>query len=437
MITSRVRKQLLAFVLITLVGVSYVGARYAQLGRLFYDSSYRVHAEFAQSGGIFKDAAVSYRGVEVGKVSEMKLTNNGVDVVLGIDKSFDKIPASTVARVSNLSAVGEQYVDLEPKTDSGPYLKAGSSIPTPDTVIPVSTTELLTNLDNLVNSVPKDKLRTAVTALGTAFKGTGPSLRQIIDGSTSFIETANENFDVTTALIRDSNTVLRTQADKASAIRSFSRDLSLFTHTLVVHDSSLRSLIDTGSATANELRTFLEQNQVDLGRLIANLVTSGKIVMKHLDGIRQILVLYPYAVAGAYTVAAKAPPGNKDSGHYDAQFGLVLTQDPPYCAKGYNPVPKRTPRGDRSNVPMDTKAHCAEPASRSNARGAQNAPRAAARYRAPVASYDASTGKLTWQDGQGTAPRQQQVIDNAGSHHTFGKDAWKWMLLQPALPMPK
>ncbi|MGH3413157.1 MAG: MCE family protein [Marmoricola sp.] len=427
MITSMVKKQLLVFVIITLLGVSYVGARYAHLDRFFHSTSYTVNAEFAQSGGIFTNAEVAYRGVKIGQVSGMKLTRHGVDVALSISNDYKKIPANTLARVSNLSAVGEQYVDLEPRTGHGPYLHDGSHITTPQTRTPVSTTALLTNLDELVNSVPKDKLRTVVSSLGTAFHGTGPALSHIIDTSTSFIRTANRNFDLTTALIRDSRTVLQTQADKADAIRSFSRDLDLFSHTLVAHDRDLRALIDNGSATAVELRTFLQRNQVDLGRLIANLVTTGRIVVKHLPGIRQILVLYPYAVAGGFTVAAKEHTG-LDAGHYDAHFGLVLQQNPPVCHQGYNPTPKRDPY-HRKNVPMDTKAHCAEPASKSDARGVQNAPRSGSGYRPPVATYDASSGRLTWAGRE----KRPTIIDGAGSSALFGKDAWKWMLLQPAV----
>ena len=111
-LTSRTKKQLLVFVFITLVGVSYVGARYARLDRLVYDSAYQVHAQFAQSGGIFSGAEVTYRGVRVGSVSDMRLTRDGVDVVLSVDKGEDRIPADTLALVGNKSAVGEQYVDL-------------------------------------------------------------------------------------------------------------------------------------------------------------------------------------------------------------------------------------------------------------------------------------------------------------------------------------
>ncbi|WP_183407902.1 MCE family protein [Nocardioides marmoriginsengisoli] len=420
MITSRTKKQLLAFVFITLVGVSYVGARYAKLDRLVYDSSYTVNAHFAESGGIFTGAEVTYRGVGIGQVSDMKLIDDGVNVVLSIEKGEDKIPVDTLALVGNKSAVGEQYVELQPQVDNGPYLKDGSVIQPANTEVPVSTTEILTNLDRLVTSVPQDQLRSVVSELGAAFQGTGESLAQIIDTSNSFIQTANDNFDVTTALIRDGSTVLRTQADKGSAIRNFSRDLSLFSTVLADNDESLRRLIDNGSATAVELRTFLEQNQVDLGSLINNLVTTGDIIVKHLPGIRQILVLYPYMVAGGFTVAAKNSEG------YNARFGLVLNQFPAICAKGYDVNERRNPlqTGDK---PMDEDAKCTEPAKKTNARGAQNAPRTGASYPSPVATYDLDAGKATWSD-QAAAQRSA-----AGATPMSREDALQYLLFQPVM----
>ena len=53
MITRRTRIQLLVFVAITLVGVSFVGARYAQLDRFLIDGDYTVVAHFERSGGIY------------------------------------------------------------------------------------------------------------------------------------------------------------------------------------------------------------------------------------------------------------------------------------------------------------------------------------------------------------------------------------------------
>jgi len=421
-LTTRTKRQLLAFVFISLVGISYVGARYARLDRLVFDTSYQVNAHFEQSGGIFTGAEVTYRGVRIGQVADMELITGGVNVVLDIDNKYDRIPRDTLALVGNKSAVGEQYVELEPHTNSGPYLRNNSVIQPKDTQVPVSTTEILTNLDQLVTSVPQDKLRTVVDEFGAAFAGTGEDLGQIIDTSNAFIKTANDNFDVTTALIRDSNTVLRTQVLKGSAIRSFARDLALFSGTLADNDAALRRLIDNGSATANELRTFLETNKVDLGSLINNLVTTGKVISRHLPGIRQILVTYPYQVAGGFTVVAKNPDG------YNARFGFILNPIPAVCEEGYDVNERRSPT-DGSNKPMDLDAKCTAAITKTNARGAQNAPRAATTLTgdAPVATYDTATKKLTWSD---QAPAENVVYDG-GAERIYGADSWKSLLLQP------
>jgi phospholipid/cholesterol/gamma-HCH transport system substrate-binding protein len=423
MISHKTKVQLMVFALITMVGVAYVGATYARLDRLLFDDSYRVVAHFEDSGGIFAGAGVSYRGVTVGQVGELRVTDDGVDVVLRIDDDSEPIPADTDALVANRSAVGEQYVDLLPNTDEGPFLDDDSEIAQEHTRTPIPTMQLLVDLDELVNSVDRNNLRTVVGEMGKAFNGTGESLGRIIDTSNSFIETANDNFEVTTALIEDSNTVLRTQLDSASDIRSFARDLALLSDTLVDSDADLRRVIDNGSATANQLRRFLEDNEVNLGQLINNLVTTGEVTVRHLDGIEQVLVLYPYVVEGGYTVVAQDPK----TGLYDAHFGMVLTNEPHVCTEGYDPGQVRGPQ-DRADKPMDMDARCTEPQAQSNARGAQHAPRAGTAYRAPVvAAYDRRTGEVQYTD---VSP-SDAISYTGGAASVFGEESWKWLLLQP------
>jgi phospholipid/cholesterol/gamma-HCH transport system substrate-binding protein len=425
MITRQTKVQLMVFALITMVGVAYVGATYAKLDRLLFDDSYRVVAQFEDSGGIFAGAGVSYRGVTVGQVSRLEVTDDGVDVILSIDDDSEPIPLDTNALVANRSAVGEQYVDLLPNTKEGPYLGENSVIEQDKTETPIPPTQLLVDLDKMVNSVNKDSLRTVVSEMGKAFNGTGEELGQIIDTSNSFIQTANDNFEITSSLIKESNTVLNTQLDSASDIRSFARNLALFSDTMVASDADLRRVIDNGSATANQLRRFLEDNEVNLGELINNLVTTGEVTVKHLDGIEQVLVLYPYVVEGGYTVVAKDPK----SGLYDAHFGLILQQEPHVCTEGYDPDQVRSP-GERSNKPMDMDARCTEPQAQSNARGSQHAPRprAGAAYRAPVvAAYDLRTGALEYTD---VSP-SDAVTYTGGAASVFGEESWKWLLLQP------
>ena len=426
MIERRTKIQLMVFVLITLLGVTYVGARYARLDRLVFDDSYTVVGHFAESGGIFAGAEVSYRGVRVGQVEKMALTDQGVDVYLDIDNGYDEIPADTLAVVGNRSAVGEQYVELQPQADSKPFLGNDSEIAVENTRTPIATQKLLGDISTTVESVDKQALATTVYEMGQAFGGTGKDLQRMIDTGNSFIQEANDNFDVTTALIKDSNTVLHGQIDSTRAIKTFASQLALFSGTLAGSDQDLRAVIDNGSATANQLRTFLEDNKVDLAELINNLVTTGDVVVKHLRGVEQVLVLYPYVVEGGFTVVGKDP----QTGNYDAHFGLITTDTPPVCHHGYEGTDTRPPQ-DGSNRPMNEAAHCAEPATKSNPRGSQNAPRrAGVAYRPPVvASYDPTSQKLTW------GSRIDPAFQSPGTlaPRTLGEESWKWLFLQPLM----
>lgn len=170
------------------------------------------------------------------------------------------------------------------------------------------------------------------------------------------------------------------------------------------------------------LRGFIEDNRVDLADLLNNLVTTGEIVVKNLAGIQQVLVIYPYIVEGGFSVVSK----DKDTGLYDAHFGLIITTKA-ICTKGYEGTVKRSP-SDGSNAPMNEDARCKEPPSVTNARGAQNLPRAAADYDAPVvASYDQETGELTWGDAVDPTLSSPGTV----APRSLGKESWKWLYLQP------
>ena len=218
MITRTTRIQLLAFLTLAVLATSYLGYRYVGLDRLVLGSGYEVAAEFEDSGGIFVNAEVTYRGVAVGRVSDMELIDDGVRVVLSIDPDAEPIPADAAAVVANRSAVGEQYVNLEPDDDGGPFLEDGSVIPRDRTSVPVHVEQLLLDVDRLVGSIDEENLRTVVDELGRAFAGAGDDLGRLIDNGDLLLARAEESLPATLALITDGRTVLDTQVASRSAI---------------------------------------------------------------------------------------------------------------------------------------------------------------------------------------------------------------------------
>ncbi|MFJ8650083.1 MCE family protein [Streptomyces sp. NPDC093546] len=426
MITRTVKAQLLAFATVTAVGVSYVGAQYTGLVDAILDRGYRVHADFADSGGVFEGAEVTYRGVPVGRVGELRLTGgDGVTVELDIEDGA-RIPADTVAVVANRSAVGEQYVDLQPRGAGGPYLRDGSTIPRRDTRVPLPATELVLSLDRLVNSVGKEDLRITVDELGKAFAGTGPELSRLVDSGNKLVESASDSLPQTIALIEDSRTVLKTQADQGSAIKAFSKDLAALTAELKSSDGDLRRLIGAGAPAAQELDSLLTSTRPHVPVLLGNLISGGQVTVARLPGVEQALVTFPVVVAGSYTVI----PGDGTT-----HFGLVVgADDPPACRQGYG-TQRRDP-ADTSERPANTRAHCSAPrGSKTSVRGAQNAPgplgpgssgSGGADPAAHVTPYDPATGTAA-----GPGGRLVEIGSTGGEQSVFGKDSWQWLLVGP------
>lgn len=87
--------------------------------------------------------------------------------------------------------------------------------------MPAPVTDVLTSVDDLASSVPLEDLRTVVDEFGKAFDGHGDDLQVLLDSGSDFVEAADRALPSTTLLINDGETVLRTQAQEARAIRDF------------------------------------------------------------------------------------------------------------------------------------------------------------------------------------------------------------------------
>ena len=334
MITRKTKLKLVAFAALALLGMSYLGFNYVGLDRVILGNGYDVAADFTDSGGIFVNAEVTYRGVAVGRVTDMQLVDDGVRVTLTIDPDTDPIPSDTEAFVATRSAVGEQYVDLRPATDRGPFLEDGSVIPVENTSIPVPVEQLLLHMDQLVNSIDQENLRIVVDELGQAFAGAGDDLGRLIDNGDLLLARAQESLPETLRLITDGQTVLSTQVDSRSAIQQWAADLRLVTDTLVEMDPTIRSLVVNAPDAGAQLQQMVEDAGPGLGSLVRNLDILNEVTIPRLDGVEQMLVTYPDVVSGGFTVVRRDADGVMRS-----HFGFVVNAgDPHACETGYIPT---------------------------------------------------------------------------------------------------
>ena len=368
------RVQIGRVVVLGLIATAYAGYRYVHIERAVGIGIYTVTASMKDSGGIFTNAEVTYQGVPVGRVGALTLTKSGVDVRLELNSGGPEIPASATAVVANRSAIGEQFVDLQPTSSAGPFLSDGSVIT--KTSVPPPLEDVVSSAIDFTSSIPIDDLHTVITELGRAFNGQGENLNRLTDSLSKLSRAGYDSLDETIALIRNSNVVLATQADQSDAILSWSRNLDLITATLASSDPDLRRLLTTGTASATQISALLQQYGGDISTVVKQLAGTLRTIEPTSYAIRPALAMLSQLSASS---AAPAP------GDGQIHFGVVLeTNNPAACTRGYestNAMVQKMKREDPSfdirydDFPFNTNAKCSVPVG--NPTGVRSADRAA------------------------------------------------------------
>src|SRR5581483_5253936 len=369
MLTRFVRIQLTIFTIASIIGVLAMILFYIQVPTLLGIGRMAVTLELPAAGGLYQFSNVTYRGVEVGKVTSVDLTRDGAKAKLSLNSS-PKIPANLEADVRSISAVGEQYVDLRPRTDSGPYLHDGSVIAMRATTIPQDVGPMLDQVSSLVNSIPKDKLGALLAETFKAFNGAGYDLSSLADSASKLTGDLNRVGDANAALYNDSAPLLDSQADTTDSIRLWARSLAGITQQLNQDDPKFRTLLRNGPPAFDETTALLDQIKPTLPVLLANLTTLGQILVTYHPALEQLLVLLPPSVAGIQAVS----PSRNPTGYALGDFAITLN-DPVPCTVGFLPPSMWRSPADTTSIDTPDGLYCKLPQdSPLLVRGARNNP---------------------------------------------------------------
>ena len=363
-----VRYQLIAFFVVTVLGISYAMASYVGLGRIFGVGQYHVTVNLPAAGGLYANAAVTERGVTVGKVNGLHLTHQGVAADISLNNGT-QIPSDLRAAVANTSAVGEQYLQLTPQASGGPYLTAGSVIPAREVSLPPDPSTTLADVNALLQSVPTQQLNTTVNELYKAFNGTGPDLGRLLDSSEQLITAAQQNLAPTRQLINQSQTVLGTQAANSANIANFSRNLNLFTTQLRKSNADLAGTLDQAPGTVTQLNALVSQLQPTVPLLLGNLTSVGQVLRVYLPNLRQTIVILPADINDLTSIGYNSPvPGAINA------YIRMQGNNPPPCTAGYQST-IRQPTDTGYKAAPSPQPYCTVPRdSPQQIRGAHNDP---------------------------------------------------------------
>lgn len=239
--------------LIILAIMTALGAGYMSMGVLDIrptQAETRVTLILNTSGGLLRTSEVTMRGIEVGRVTGIRTTPNGLAVSMDLD-SAHPIPMDSAVSVQNLSVAGEQYINFAPELIEPPYLTDGTVIPADRVAPTVTVSDLLAQGNALLSAINPDYLQTAVNNIAEMVTDNERTLDTLATTAGLFAEMVQENRQLVATLFSNLST-LTTGIGELHAGEVFSETGQLFPEAMPAF-IRLISELDTLSYVGDEV----------------------------------------------------------------------------------------------------------------------------------------------------------------------------------------
>ena len=368
LISRLIRTQLIIFSILTVLALLVLGLYFLRLPTAFGIGQYKLTAELPASGGLYRTANVTYRGAQIGKVTDVQPTEKGARAVMSISKKF-KIPADSVANVHSVSAIGEQYVDLVSAGNPNQFFKNGDTVTKGTVPTPVGPT--LDKANAALAGIPANKIPQLLTETSLAVGDLGPTLQRLVEATNSLAGELKDHTGDFVDVIRNAGPILNSQVVSGDAIRRWAANLNSITSQVAGEDAGVRSAISNAAPTAEALNTVFSDVRESLPQTLANVSIITDLLKRYNKGLEQVLVIFPQGAAAGQTVGAPY----EDAGQAVLDFGLTINQPPP-CLTGFLPASEWRSFDDLRPAPIPNNLYCKIPQQTpsNSVRGARNFP---------------------------------------------------------------
>jgi len=289
-------------------------------------SEYTTYFKFA--GGLEPGSLVRYGGLKVGTVESAALDqadSTRIKVVLQVEPDTP-IKTNSVARISSLGFLGENYVEVSPGTRNAPLLPKGSVIQAMEIVqlsdvfnnvnnITVNATKLVNDLDDQVLLLAKNAnvlIKNLNGVVSPENKEHFTSIMANADGmlqdSRPHVEKTLANLDTVTGKMSPILDNLNVTLGKANNLTDH-LDGVVVENRKQIHDAivSLQTSLADVDRIINDLDDTLGANRGNLDETLDNIRATSE----NLKQFTEMLKQHPYSLIRIKTEKDRVPPGGK------------------------------------------------------------------------------------------------------------------------------
>ena len=285
-LTSRVIINTVAFIVL---GLALAAALAVQVLPTVFGKTYSLYAIFPVAGGVAPNQEVTYRGVQVGRVGEMTLTEDAVKIQMKIESKYDIPKEGTRARVLFKSAVGEQFIDLLPEKDGSPFFRKNDVIPITMTSIPAQIEDLLRELNAVLRSVDPKDLGQLVHELGVGLTGHGKDLSDTIKGLDVLAKIGAERRAEVGGLIDNAADIQDSFNSSSEDFVSAIGSLKTVLETIAARKADLERTVKAMDGFDTQILALLDHRKAELNRILSDLGITVRNTHNQLDDVDKLL----------------------------------------------------------------------------------------------------------------------------------------------------
>jgi len=197
------------------------------------------------------DAKVKYRGIQVGKVTDIAYAGDQAKLTLSIDShQLPYIPSNAGVRIAGNTIFGAKSVEFSPPpTPSGTSLRPGSTVQASAVQLEVNT--LFQTLTDVLHKIDPVNLNATLSALGEGLRGNGDNGGATLAGLNTLLGQLNPKLPTLQQDFQQAATVTNIYADAAPDLVTVFNNAPKLSETIVSQQDNLNETLLAATGLAN------------------------------------------------------------------------------------------------------------------------------------------------------------------------------------------
>jgi phospholipid/cholesterol/gamma-HCH transport system substrate-binding protein len=211
-----------------------------------------------------KDAKVKYRGIQIGKVSDIQYKDNEARLTLAIDSGQMRyIPSNAVVKIASNTIFGAKSVEfVPPQNPSGTSLAPGARVQASSVQLEVNT--LFQTLVDLLHKINPVDLNATLTAIAEGLRGHGDDFGATLAGLNQYLPKINPKMPTLQSDFQQAAAVGNIYGDAAPDLVTVLDNVPTISNTLVDEQDNLNATLLAATGLADNGTATLEPAQDDL-----------------------------------------------------------------------------------------------------------------------------------------------------------------------------